>query len=253
MRLIYEVEEPDEHPGANQIPLWNGSHIGAYRDPAVRLIASALQIDLFKKSGALSCLPPVIMLAKSIPAPAAETELLAAWECLMEETYALILYDGLCLLCPPPLSCSVDSERRFHHASAPSLEFADGFEVYSWHGRRVPREIIMEPEKIAVARIESERNVEIRTILVERYGLSRFIADSGAQVIHQDECGTLYRKDFPLDEPLAVVMVTNSTPEPDGTHKHYFLRVPPTVATAREAVAWTFRMDPDEYAPEMET
>ena len=32
----------------------------------------------------------------------------------------------------------------------------------------------------------------------------------------------------------------NSTPEPDGTRRTYFLRVPPQMRTAREAVAWTF-------------
>ena len=37
-----------------------------------------------------------------------------------------------------------------------------------------------------------------------------------------------------------MVEVVNSTPEPDGSRKTYFLRVPPTIGTAREAVAWTF-------------
>jgi hypothetical protein len=37
--------------------------------------------------------------------------------------------------------------------------------------------------------------------------------------------------------------VENSTPEPDGSHKPYFLRVPPEVRTARETLAWTFEFD----------
>jgi hypothetical protein len=50
-----------------------------------------------------------------------------------------------------------------------------------------------------------------------------------------------------------MVKVVNSTPKPDGTYKDYFLRVPPTVRTAREAVAWTFDLDPTVYAPVLET
>jgi len=47
--------------------------------------------------------------------------------------------------------------------------------------------------------------------------------------------------------------VTNATPEPDGTVRQYVLRVPPTMTTAREAVAWTFGMDAEEYEPQMES
>ena len=44
-----------------------------------------------------------------------------------------------------------------------------------------------------------------------------------------------------------MVEVLNSTPEPDGSRKTYFLRVPPDTQTARQGVAWTFGMRPDDY------
>jgi uncharacterized protein DUF6745 len=50
-----------------------------------------------------------------------------------------------------------------------------------------------------------------------------------------------------------MVEVRNSTPEPDGSHKRYWLRVPPEVHTAREAVAWTFGLSADSYQPVIET
>jgi hypothetical protein len=77
-------------------------------------------------------------------------------------------------------------------------------------------------------------------LMIERYGPSRFILDSKAKVIHQDEFSTLYRVPLENDEPLVMVRVVNTTPEPDGSHKEYFLRVPPVMRRAREAVAWTF-------------
>jgi hypothetical protein len=46
---------------------------------------------------------------------------------------------------------------------------------------------------------------------------------------------------------VTVVEVVNSTPEPDGTHRTYWLRVPPRTRTAREGVAWTFGMDAADY------
>jgi hypothetical protein len=55
------------------------------------------------------------------------------------------------------------------------------------------------------------------------------------------------------DEPIVLVHVTNATPEPDGSLKKYVLRVPPTMARARQAVAWTFGMREDRYRPTRET
>jgi hypothetical protein len=51
-----------------------------------------------------------------------------------------------------------------------------------------------------------------------------------------------------------MLRVENSTPEPDGTYKFYFIRVPPDMRTAQQAVAWTFGMeDPKDYEPDFET
>ena len=80
---------------------------------------------------------------------------------------------------------------------------------------------------------------------------------------------------MPSDEPLVVVEVLNSTPEPDGSVHRFYLRVPPqfgnagsktTVAfaeggedrrsvarTPHAAIAWTFGLMPDEYRPEVMT
>ena len=113
--------------------------------------------------------------------------------------------------------------------------------------------MILRPETITVARIEGETNAEVRRVLMERYGESRYLADSGAAPIHTDSYGTLFRKEIPGDEPLVMVRVINSTPEPDGHGKSYWLRVPPTIETAHAAVAWTFGMDAKDYQPDVES
>ncbi len=50
-----------------------------------------------------------------------------------------------------------------------------------------------------------------------------------------------------------MIEMVKRTPEPDGSFKRYWLRVPPKTRTAREAVAWTFNMPAERYAPEIET
>ena len=45
----------------------------------------------------------------------------------------------------------------------------------------------------------------------------------------------------------------NGTRETDGSYKHYFLRVPPNVTTARQAVAWTYGLTAEQYLPLIRT
>jgi hypothetical protein len=101
---------------------------------------------------------------------------------------------------------------------------------------------------LTVKEIQEERNAEVRRVMVERYGLSRFLMDSGAKKLAEDEFGELYQTEIADDEPICMIKLVNSTPEPDGEFKNYWLRVPPDMKTARQAVAWTFGMTPDEYA-----
>ena len=76
----------------------------------------------------------------------------------------------------------------------------------------------------------------------------------GATLLHQDDWGQLYRAEIAGDEPLVMVKVVNSTPEPDGHFKDYWLRVPPTMQTAHRAVAWTCGFDrAEDYVPVRQT
>jgi hypothetical protein len=50
-----------------------------------------------------------------------------------------------------------------------------------------------------------------------------------------------------------MIEMVNSTPEPDGRRKRYWLRVPPNMTTAHEAVAWSFNVPAKDYAPKVET
>lgn len=50
-----------------------------------------------------------------------------------------------------------------------------------------------------------------------------------------------------------MVEVVNATPEPSGECKDYWLRVPPGMRTAHEAVAWTWGKTEAEYNPVVQT
>jgi len=147
----------------------------------------------------------------------------------------------------------LDEFNRLHCEDGAAMEFPDGYQVFAWRGIPVPRDIIESPHSLTSQRIDQERNVELRRALIDKFGIVNYLRETCAGIKDQTELGTLYLKQIPGDEPIALVRVKNGTPEPDGTYKEYFLRVPPTMKTVQEAVAWTFYLRPDEYGPSIET
>jgi hypothetical protein len=148
---------------------------------------------------------------------------------------------------------SLDEIGRLHNERGPAVEFPDGYKIFAWRNLPVPREVIESPGYLTGKRIDEERNVELRRTFIDKFGIGNYLRETSAGIRDQTELGTLYLKQLPGDEPIAVVRVKNSTPEIDGSFKEYFLRVPPNMKTVREAVAWTFGLKPDEYSPEVET
>ncbi|MGV9345965.1 DUF6745 domain-containing protein [Streptomyces spiralis] len=162
-------------------------------------------------------------------------------------------FERVAVVCERPVALHRDEAGRLDRGDGPALAFPDGFALYAWRGMPVPGEFLAELNTLTPERIRAEENAELRRVMLEHYGYERYLSDSGARPVHQDETGTLWRIDLDDDEPVVMVEVLNSTPEPDGTHRTYWLRVPPTTRRAREGVAWTFGLHPDAYAPVRET
>ena len=171
-----------------------------------------------------------------------------------------------------PRTLKIDGQNRPHCEDGPFCEWSDGTKLYAWHGVRVPCWVIEHPALITLAAIKAERNIEVRRVMLERFGRARYIQELGATPIQSDKYGTLYRVDVENDEPIVMVRVTNSTPEPDGTAKEYFLSCHPELRpllgrgpdgqqrfgdpqemTAHAAGASTSGRRAEEYSPILET
>lgn len=162
-------------------------------------------------------------------------------------------YEHLAIISERPAELHRDEPGRLHRGDGPALAFPDGFALHAWRGMPIPAGFIATLADLTAERIQTEPNAELRRVMLEHYGYDRFLADLGAEPLHRDETGVLWRIDLPDDEPIVMVEVVNSTPEPDGTRRTYYLRVPPDTRTARAGVAWTFGLPESDYHPEKET
>jgi hypothetical protein len=178
------------------------------------------------------------------------------WELAQSAGWALP-HRNICWVCERPSMLARDDRGWLHAVAGPACAWPDGWAIYAVHGVCVPADVIERPAGITVEGIDRERNTEIRRIMMERYrhgeetsGAAAYIRDAGGERLDHDESfGTLWRRNVPNDEPIVMVEVVNATPEPDGSRKGYWLRVPPRMTTAREAVAWTFGLSTREYDP----
>jgi hypothetical protein len=162
-------------------------------------------------------------------------------------------YERVVILTERPTGLHRDNLGRLHHGDGPALSYPDGWGLHAWRGMPIPAEVAAQLPHLTVEQIQAETNAEVRRVMLEHFGFERYLRESGAKEVHRDQTGILWRVNMPNDEPLVMVEVINATPEPDGSQRTYFLRVPPDTRTAREGVAWTFALTAEEYEPLTQT
>jgi hypothetical protein len=189
-----------------------------------------------------------------------------------------IMHEKFCIIADRPSELhieTVNGRGRLHNLNGPAKRYSgDGWSIYAIHGVRVPAKVIEAPETLTVAEIRGEQNAEVRRVMIDRFGAAKYLRAIGAKVRHEDvdQFGFARRllvADIGDVEPLCMVEVVNSTPEPiDYTpdaeaagiwvgarwHKIYTLRVPPSMKTTGDALAWTFELpNAASYRPLVET
>jgi hypothetical protein len=149
----------------------------------------------------------------------------------------------------------LDEERRLHDWDGlPAAEWPNGRGLYFWHGVEMTESAGRDPVAVTPARVLGWANAERRRVAIERMGLETFMTGVAATVVQEDDYGRLWRTANEVDgEPFVAVEVVNSTREPDGSYRRYFLRVPPGTKTARRGVAWSFGLTRTTYAPVVES
>lgn len=162
-------------------------------------------------------------------------------------------YERVVVISERPEALHRDEAGRLDRGDGPALAYRDGFALHAWRGMPVPAEFLAELNSLTPERIREEENAELRRVMLEFYGYDRYLTEAGAEPVHRDETGVLWRIALDGDEDVVMVEVVNSTPEPDGTHRTYWLRVPPATRTAKEGVAWTFGLQEEVYAPLRQT
>ncbi len=218
-------------------------------------------VELIRTLAPMGLCPVEIMLRSRTAMLGAPTETLYRSPLAERAAVALALhvdmlwaFKKIALVLAPPEKVVVDEQVRLHNASGPAVRWADGCEVFAVDGElATDLTIMLEPDRLSLDQIRQEPNPSLRRALIEKFGVECLMKRLGGWKSAEDSAGELWRaRDFD-GEPLVMVRVVNTTPELDGSHRIYWLRVPPTIFTAHEGVAWTFGLNSKIYQPGRES
>ena len=157
-----------------------------------------------------------------------------------------------CVASDKPIVCELDHTNVIHNESGPAIAYADGLEIYAFHGTVVPKSWIVDTPD--VKEVLTESNVEVRAAGMEILGWVNLLDHLGAKLIDKDDdplIGALYSVKLPdLEGRHLIVKYTcprngvMGQPVPDENHLNG-----EKITTILGAKAWLAESTLSEYMP----
>ena len=170
----------------------------------------------------------------------------------LQEAFELGLYiywitDTECVCVPQPELHIMNG--ALHCENGPSVHWP-GESYWFWHGYQVPDWVIEEKEKITHQAIATERNAELRRVMLEIYGFGRWMSEAGATLVSEDISHGRPRKLYEATlagKPIRIIHVVNGSLEDDGSRREFFLGAPNDARTPHEVIAASYGFNPSIY------
>jgi hypothetical protein len=136
-----------------------------------------------------------------------------------------------------PTVVAMDEREVLHCETGPALAFADGWNVYAWHGTVVPAEWIEQRATLDPKIALTDSSVERRRAAASIIGWAKVLASLPHRTIDEDadpQIGTLLEIDLPDAKGSRFLKVRCAT------GRDFILPVPREMKTALESNSWTF-------------
>ena len=158
-------------------------------------------------------------------------------------------YKNVVIATEHPVDLHRDNQGRLHNPDGAAWLWADGTAVWALDGIRVPSWVIYQPDPTRI--LTELGNTEQRRVAFARYGWDRAVEHLNLSPVdvHEDpHMGVLYRLPGEVsEEPAALLVCRNASPDRDGTWRTYGLLCDPAAGSVVEAQASLARMTVDEW------
>lgn len=142
------------------------------------------------------------------------------------------LFDECVVICDRPESIVMENN-QLHNEEGPAIAYTDGYKLWFIRGHQVNEKIVMAPQTLTVKEIKKESNNEMKRIMIERFGVSEYLAQTKAAVLDKDQLGlegSAPRVLLEDSEGFRWLMCSDGS-----TGRVYFLPAPNDAKTCREA------------------
>lgn len=131
--------------------------------------------------------------------------------------------------------CEINMEDGVVQCSnGPAIKYRDGFCIYIIDGIRLNEQIVMRPETLSLHQINSETDLDKRSIMIERFGWDRFIKESKAECLDKRHNLVENTKEALFKTELNGNRLIVTCP----TGRVFSLGVPSDVKTCESAQSW---------------
>jgi hypothetical protein len=96
-------------------------------------------------------------------------------------------YDDCVIFQDRHLELKLDDEGQLHNEDGPAVKYGGGFNVYAIGGVRLSEKVVMSPEELTIEEINSEVDMDVRSIMIERHGWHEFLAKINAKCVDEHE------------------------------------------------------------------
>ena len=172
----------------------------------------------------------------------ADQQALDLWDSIIRKCGYIFQVGNMVIITNRPTAIHFDENNELHCEMEPAIKFRRGSKsnIYAIHGVVVPGAIIEHPELITTADIEKEDNAEIKRIMMDRMGISKYLEDTKAKIVDMDS--TFVSKQNDNRYVPRVLMVDKDSRKflvgTDGsTNRVYYMQVPNNVKTCSEAAS----------------
>ncbi len=144
-------------------------------------------------------------------------------------------HNDFAIICDRPEILNRNHLGQLHCEDGPSMKYRDGWSLWHINGVSVPETVVLRPELQTLDEIESENNSEIKRIRIERFGWSRYLTETNAEVVD-------YGKNYVEGTQECLMKTRDGTKilvcACPSTGRIYTMRVPREIENRENAQLW---------------
>ena len=98
------------------------------------------------------------------------------------------VHNDFVIMCGKVKSRQVNYRNQLHNETGPAVEWRCGHKIWALDGVELTQQIVEFPESLKIEQIQNERDNDVKRIMLERFGLARYIDEAKLKMVDERQC-----------------------------------------------------------------